>query len=112
MVETRERDVVYTTDPDATGPSTALVVIFSLLIVAVLGFMIYFFSNNDLRNNPQTIIERNSETAVPVPIPAPVAPAPNINLPSPAPSAPAPNINVMPNNNAPMPAPAPGSSNN
>jgi hypothetical protein len=81
MVETRERETVYTTDPDA-GPSTALVVLFSLLIVAVLGFMVYFFSNNDLRNNPQTIIERNTstQTTVPVPVPAPSAPAPNINI--------------------------------
>jgi hypothetical protein len=89
MVETRERETVYTTDPDA-GPSTALVVLFSLLIVAVLGFMVYFFSNNDLRNNPQTIIERNTstQTTVPVPVPAPSAPAPNINVMPSTPSAP------------------------
>jgi hypothetical protein len=94
MVETRERDVVYTTDSE-TGPSTALIVLFSLLIVAVLGFMVYFFSNSDLRNNPQTIIERNTNTTVPMPIPTPSAPsAPDINITPPStPATPAPSSN-------------------
>lgn len=79
MVDTKEREVVYTTDASDAGPSTAMVILFSLLIVAVLGFMIYYFSNNDLRTN-NTIIERNTETTIPVPLPTPSAP--------PAPSTP------------------------
>jgi hypothetical protein len=87
MVETREREKIYTT-MESAGPSTALVVLFSLLIVAVLGFMVYFFSNNELRNAPPTVIERDTQTNVPIPITAPTAPPP------------APNINILPNNNA------------
>lgn len=86
MVETREREVVYTQDADA-GPSTALVVLFSLLIVAVLGFMIYYFSNNNLRNDlpTNTIIERNTTTTTPVPVPTPTTnPVPDINITPPA----------------------------
>jgi hypothetical protein len=86
MVETRERDVVYTTDA-GDGPSAALVVLFSVLIVAVLGFMVYYFSNNNLRTEaPTTIIERNTNTTIPVPTPtAPSAPAmPDINITPPA----------------------------
>jgi hypothetical protein len=94
MVDTREREVVYTTDATDSGPSTAMVILFSLLIVAVLGFMIYYFSNNDLRTN-NTIIERNTETTIPVPLPTPSAPpAPSTpdltpdTTPAPAPSNP------------------------
>lgn len=89
MVETKEREVVYTEASD--GPSTVLVVLFSLLVVAVLGFMVYYFSNNSLRvDNPTTIIERNTNTTtpVPMPVPTPSAPAaPDINI---TPSTPAP----------------------
>jgi hypothetical protein len=82
MVETRERDVVYTTDA-SDGPSTVLVVLFSLLIVAVLGFMVYYFANNNVRmDNPTTIIERNTTTTQPVPMPTPVPSPINITPPS------------------------------
>jgi hypothetical protein len=82
MVETRERDVVYTTDA-TDGPSTVLVVLFSLLIVAVLGFMVYYFANNSVRmDNPTTIIERNTTTTNPVPMPTPVPSPINITPPS------------------------------
>jgi hypothetical protein len=89
MVDTKEREVVYTTDAD-TGPSTALVVIFSLLIVAVLGFMIYYFSNANLNNAPSIIQhDTSTTTTVPVPVPSP-SPAPSINITPPsAPSLPA-----------------------
>ena len=81
MVETREREIVNVTDRDA-GPSTAMVILFSLLTVAVLGFMIYFFSNNDLRNpTTNTIIERNTTTTTPVPVPSPSLPAPSAPAP-------------------------------
>lgn len=88
MVETREREVVYATDR-GDGPSTVLVVLFSLLIAAVLGFMIYYFSNNSLRvDNPTTIIQRDTTTTIPVPTPtAPSAPSmPDINITPPVPS--------------------------
>ena len=73
MVETRERETVYTTEEDA-GPSTLLMVLFSLLIVALLGFLVYFFSNTNLKNNPAQIIEHNTQTTVPTPIPPPSTP--------------------------------------
>jgi hypothetical protein len=86
MVETREREVVYATDA-GDGPSAVLVVLFSVLIIAVLGFMVYYFSNNSMRmDNPTTIIERNTTTTQPVPMPTPV-PSP-INITPSAPSAP------------------------
>jgi hypothetical protein len=89
MVETKEREVVYTTEPD-TGPSTAMIIIFSLLIVAVLGFMIYYFSNSNLNTAP-SIIERDTTTTIPVPVPGPPAPsAPDINITPPAETTPAP----------------------
>lgn len=95
MVETRERDVVYTTDA-TDGPSAVLVVLFSLLVVAVLGFMVYYFSNNSLRmDNPTTIIERNTTTTTPVPMPVPTPTAPA-----------APDINITPPANNPAPTPA------
>ena len=93
MVETKDREVVYTTDAGA-GPSTAMVVLFSLLIVAVLGFMIYYFSNNDLRNSTPNIIERNTNTTTTMPVPVPVT----------APSVPAPNINITPPASSPAPS--------
>lgn len=93
MVETREREIVNVTGD--SGPSTAMVILFSLLTVAVLGFMVYFFSNNDLRtNNPTTIIDRETNTNTTTPFPVPSAPAPSVDLPSlPAPS----HVDVTPN---------------
>jgi hypothetical protein len=95
MVETREREVVYTEAAD--GPSAVLVVLFSLLVVAVLGFMIYYFSNNSLRmDNPTTIIERNTTTTTPVPMPVPTPTAPSV-----------PDVNITPPSTTPAPeAPA------
>jgi hypothetical protein len=81
MVETREREVIYT-DAPSDGPSTVLVVLFSLLVIGVLGFMIYYFSNNNM-SNPMTVIERNTTTTNTVPMPTPVPSAPiNITPPS------------------------------
>lgn len=87
---TPEREVITERIVDDSGPATAMVVMFSLLIIAVLGFMIYYFSNTNMSNStmPNTIIERtetNTNTTTPVQIPVPVAPAP-----APAPSVPAP----------------------
>lgn len=94
MVETREREVIYTEAP-ADGPSTVLTVLFSLLVIGVLGFMIYYFSNHNM-SNPMTIIERNTSTTNTVPMPTPVPSAPiNINTPAPDTSS------------SPAPAPAP-----
>jgi hypothetical protein len=81
MVETREREVVYT-DVPSDGPSTVLTVLFSLLVIGVLGFMIYYFSNHNM-SNPTTLIERNTSTTNTVPMPTPVPSAPiNITPPS------------------------------
>ena len=96
MVQVTPQREVYTERIfDDSGPATAMVVMFSLLIIAVLGFMVYYFSNANMSNslNPTTIIERtqtNTHTTTPVPVPTPV--------PTPAPAAPA------------EPAPAPESS--
>ncbi|MFN8655009.1 MAG: hypothetical protein U0105_01620 [Candidatus Obscuribacterales bacterium] len=83
---TPEREVYTERIVDDSGPATAMVVMFSLLIIAVLGFMVYYFSNANMSNslNPTTIIERtetNTHTTTPVPVPTPV--------PTPAPAAPA-----------------------
>ncbi len=89
---TPEREVYTERVVDDSGPATAIVVMFSLLIIAVLGFMVYYFSNANMSNslNPTTIIERtqtNTHTTTPVPIPTPApAPAPV----TPAEPAPAP----------------------
>lgn len=82
---TPEREVYTERVVDDSGPATAIVVMFSLLIIAVLGFMVYYFSNANMSNslNPTTIIERtqtNTHTT-PLPVPTPV--------PTPAPAAPA-----------------------
>lgn len=88
---TPDREVYTERVVDDSGPATAMVVMFSLLIVAVLGFMIYYFSNTNMQNsNMPTIIERtetNTHTTQPVPTPVPVPATPE---PSPAPSTPAP----------------------
>ena len=106
MVETRDREIVYTTSTD-TGPSTALAIVFSLMILAVVGFMIYFFSSNALENRTPSLIERdtttsttNTNTPVAVPTPTPV-PVP-VPMTGPGTSA--------PEQAAPAPAPAPASS--
>lgn len=83
---TPEREVYTERIVDDSGPATAMVVMFSLLIIAVLGFMVYYFSNANMSNslNPTTIIERtetNTHTTTPLPVPTPV--------PTPAPAAPA-----------------------
>lgn len=83
---TPEREVYTERVVDDSGPATAIVVMFSLLIIAVLGFMVYYFSNANMSNslNPTTIIERtqtNTHTTTPLPVPTPV--------PTPAPAAPA-----------------------
>jgi cytoskeletal protein RodZ len=87
---TPEREVYTERIVDDSGPATAMVVMFSLLIIAVLGFMVYYFSNANMSNslNPTTIIERtqtntHTTTPLPVPTPTPVAPA----EPTPAPEA-------------------------
>lgn len=90
---TPEREVYTERVVDDSGPATAMVVMFSLLIIAVLGFMIYYFSNANMSNslNPTTIIERtqtDTHTTTPIPVPTPVpTPAP---VTAPEPSTPAP----------------------
>lgn len=90
---TPEREVYTERVVDDSGPATAVVVMFSLLIIAVLGFMVYYFSNANMSNslNPTTVIERtetNTHTTTPLPIPTPT-PAPVPVTPA-EPSTPAP----------------------
>lgn len=85
---TPDREVYTEPVADESGP--AMVVMFSLLIVAVLGFMIYYFSNANMSNSLNPPIERtetNTHTATPVPIPAPTT-APERSTPAPEASTP------------------------
>lgn len=67
MVETQKRDVAYTTQD--SSPTAALVFLLALLIVSLIGFIVYYFSNsNSALNNPTQIIERNINTETPVPV--------------------------------------------
>jgi hypothetical protein len=80
MVETKERKRIYTTKPDS-GPGSALAILFSLLIIAVMGFIVYFLSAVEIANRPSVIEPRGQEIS-PIPVPAPVTPVPNIESPA------------------------------